>query len=142
MHVAFKGGAEAMIEAMTGPNPLFHGTLVVRSPFIKDGKLLAWRCIRPSAHPYCRCAGPGEICPTSSDLSIERIAGACRDAPPILNQISKEVARILDLPDIKEWLRGMGIVSAPTTPEEHDKILRAQIETLSKVVRDAGLRPR
>ncbi len=61
---------------------------------------------------------------------------------PILNQISKEVARILDLPDIKERLQGMGYVSAPSTPEELDKILREQIETLSKVVRDAGLRPR
>lgn len=46
------------------------------------------------------------------------------------------------LPFIKEWLQAMGIVPAPTTPEEHDKTLRAQIETLSKVVRDAGLRPK
>ena len=35
-----------------------------------------------------------------------------------------------------------GFVAAPTTPQEYDRILRAQIETLSRVVRDAGLRPR
>jgi hypothetical protein len=34
----------------------------------------------------------------------------------------------------------VGFQLAPTTPEEHDRILRAQIETLSKVVRLAGLR--
>jgi len=61
---------------------------------------------------------------------------------PILSQISKEVPRILDLIDIKERLASMGVVPAPSTPEEHDKILRAQIETLSKVVRDAGLGPK
>jgi len=60
----------------------------------------------------------------------------------ILVQISKDVARILDLPDMKERLQGMGYFSAPSTPEEFDNILRAQIETLSRVVRDAGLRPR
>ena len=33
-------------------------------------------------------------------------------------------------------------VARLTAPEEFDDILRAQIETLSKVVRDAGLRPK
>ena len=46
----------------------------------------------------------------------------------------------LDLPDIKERLQPTGFVPAPTTPEEYDRILRAQIETLSELVRDAGLR--
>jgi tripartite-type tricarboxylate transporter receptor subunit TctC len=61
---------------------------------------------------------------------------------PILNQISKEIARILDLPDIKERLNALGFHPQPSTPEEYDKILRTQIETLSKLVRDVGLRPK
>jgi tripartite-type tricarboxylate transporter receptor subunit TctC len=61
---------------------------------------------------------------------------------PVLAQISKDLAHVLDLPDVKERLQGMGYVTAPTTPEEFDNILRAQIETLSRVVRDAGLRPK
>jgi tripartite-type tricarboxylate transporter receptor subunit TctC len=61
---------------------------------------------------------------------------------PVLNQINKEIARILDLPDVKERLQGIAYVPAPGTPEECNKILRAQIETLSRLVSDAGLRPR
>ena len=61
---------------------------------------------------------------------------------PMLNQISNEVARILDLPDVKERLHTVGFYIEPATPEEFDKILRYQIESLSKVARDAGLRPR
>ena len=61
---------------------------------------------------------------------------------PILNQISKEAARILDLPDIKERMQAIGYVAAPSTPEEYDKIRRGQIEAVSKLVRDAGLRPK
>ena len=61
---------------------------------------------------------------------------------PVRKQISKEVARILDLPDVKERLQAVGFHLAPTTPEEHDRILRAQIETFSQVVRLAGLRPK
>lgn len=65
-----------------------------------------------------------------------------RTPRPILNQISKEVARILALPDIKERLQAIGFVPAPSTPEEQDKIRREQIESLSKLVKDAGLRPK
>jgi tripartite-type tricarboxylate transporter receptor subunit TctC len=61
---------------------------------------------------------------------------------PILVQISKDVARVLDLPDVKDRLQGMGYFTAPSSPEEFDTILRTQIETLSRVVTDAGLRPK
>ena len=59
---------------------------------------------------------------------------------PILHQISKEAARVFDLPDIKARLQVMGVVPAPSTPEEHDRLLRAHLVDLSKLVRDAGLK--
>ncbi|MBI3917372.1 MAG: tripartite tricarboxylate transporter substrate binding protein, partial [Betaproteobacteria bacterium] len=59
---------------------------------------------------------------------------------PIRDQISKEVARTLDLADIKQRLQAMGATPAPRTPDEHDKFLRAQIETISKLVVEAGLK--
>jgi len=59
---------------------------------------------------------------------------------PIRDQISKEVARILDRPDIKQRLQAMGSTPASRTPDEHDKVLRAQIETISGLVVEAGLK--
>ena len=59
---------------------------------------------------------------------------------PVLNQISQEIRRIFELPDIKERVKNFDFVAAPTTPEEHDRILRADIATFSGVVRLAGLR--
>jgi tripartite-type tricarboxylate transporter receptor subunit TctC len=60
--------------------------------------------------------------------------------PAVLNQISKEVTRVLNLPDIKERLQGMGFVPAPSTPDEFSKIVRADIEIFIKMARTAGLR--
>jgi hypothetical protein len=37
-------------------------------------------------------------------------------------------------------MQAIGFVPAPTTPEDYDQIRREQIETLSKLARDAGLR--
>ena len=36
----------------------------------------------------------------------------------------------------------MGFNVAPTTPEEHDKSLRADIEAFSRIVREVGLKPK
>ena len=59
---------------------------------------------------------------------------------PILNQISNEVRRIFELPDVKERLKNYDYFLRRRTPEELDKILRADIATFSEVVRLAGLR--
>jgi tripartite-type tricarboxylate transporter receptor subunit TctC len=36
----------------------------------------------------------------------------------------------------------MGYVPAPSTPDETDKILREQIATMSRLMTDAGLKPK
>src|SRR5262249_29518118 len=61
---------------------------------------------------------------------------------PVLAKISNEGKRILELPDIKEKLQSYDFVAAPNSPEEHDRVLRADIETFAGVVRLAGLRAR
>lgn len=144
VQVAFKGGPEAIIEVLGGRTHYTVATLGVALPFIQDGKLLAlgmtapWRTpVLPDVPALAETLPEFRQPETSHGLLAP--AGTPR---PVLNQIGKEIARILvDLPDVKERLDSIGFVRAPSTPEECDKILRAQIETLSKLVSDAGLRP-
>ena len=142
--MAFKGGPDATIEVLAGRSHYTIVNLVVALPFIKEGKLLALAVLTPQRSPLLPdVPALAETLPdfkrpeTSTGLLAP--AGTPR---PILNQISKEIARILDLPDVKERLTALGFHPEPSTPEEYDKIVRGQIETLSKVVRDAGLRPK
>ncbi len=142
--VAFKGGPEATIEVMAGRTHFSSVTLFSALPFVQDGKLLALAVATPQRSPLLpEVPALAETMPDfkrpENSTALFAPAGTPR---PILNQISKEVAHILDLADIKERLHRMGYVPAPTTPEELDKILREQIETISRVSRDLGLRPR
>ena len=142
--VAFKGGPEATIEVMAGRTHYSSVTLFSALPFVNDGKLVALAVATPQRSP--QLPDVPALAETMPDFKRpENSTGLLAPAGtprPILVQISKDVARVLDLPDMKERLQGMGYFSAPSTPEEFDTILRAQIETLSKVVRDAGLRPK
>ena len=144
VHVAFKGGPDATIEVLAGRSHYTIATMGVALPFIQDGKLLALAVTSPQRAPVL--PGVPALAETQSEFARPETshgllapAGTPR---PVLNQISKEIARILDLPDIRERLQGIAYVYAPSTPEAYDKILRAQIETVSKLVRDAGLRPK
>lgn len=144
VQVAFKGGPDATIEVLAGRSHYHVGTMGVVLPFIKEGKLLALAVLTPQRAPVLPdVPALGETLPefTRPETSHGLLAPAGTPRP-ILNQISKEIVRILDLPDVRERLQGISYVSAPSTPEEYNRILRAQIETLSKLVRDAGLRPR
>ena len=142
--VAFKGGPEATIEIMAGRTHFSSVTLFSALPFINDGKLVALAVATPQRSP--QLPDVPALAETMPDFKRpENSTGLLAPAGtprPILVQISKDLARVLDLPDIKERLQGMGYFSAPSTPEEFDAILRSQIETLSRVAKDTGLRPR
>ena len=142
--VAFKGGPEATIELLGGRTHISSVTLFSALPFVNEGKLQALAVATPQRSPLLPdVPALAETLPEfkrpENTTGVFAPAGTPR---PILNQIAKEVARILDLPDVKERLHNIGYIPAPTMPEELDKITREQIATLSRLGRDAGLRPK
>lgn len=144
VNVAFKGGADVVIETLAGRTQYCFAGLAPVLPFIRDGRLLALAVNTPQRSPVLPDV------PTLGETLIEfrkpesssGMLAPAHTPRPILNQISKEIARVLNLPDVKERLQAIGLTPAPSTPDEYDKILREQITALSKLVRDAGLRAR
>lgn len=144
IHVAFKGGPDAAIEILAGRSHYTVATLGVALPFIKDGKMQPLAVTTPQRTPALPdVPSLGELLPEfrQSDTSHGLVAPAGTPRA-ILQQISKELARVMDLPDIREKLQVFGYVIAPTTPEAYDKILREQFDTMEKLVIEAGLRAR
>ena len=144
IHVAFKGVPEATIEVLAGRAQLHLGTMGVTIPFIKDGKLVALAVTAPQ-----RAAILPEVPALAETLpefkrpeTSQGLLAPAAVARPVLLRISLELARILDLPEIKERLQNMGYVPAPSTPDEYSKLLRTQIETLAKVTKEIGLKPK
>jgi tripartite-type tricarboxylate transporter receptor subunit TctC len=144
IHVAFKGGPDAAIEVLAGRSHYTVATMGVSLPFIKEGKLLALAVLSPQRAPVlpdvpALAETQSEFKRPETSHGLVAPAGTPR---PILIQISLEIARILELPDIKERLQSVSYVSAPSTPEEYTRILREQLETVSRLVSDVGLRPK
>lgn len=141
--MGYKGASDAMIEVVAGRVHYSILGLASSLPFIKDGRLVALAVGTPERSsllpdvPTIAEAIPGYARDGSHSLLAP--AGTPR---PILVKISNEVKRILELPDVKQRFENIDFVAAPTTPEEHQRILRADIQTFSGVVQLAGLRPK
>jgi tripartite-type tricarboxylate transporter receptor subunit TctC len=139
--VAFKGSPEATIEVLAGRT---HYTFVGTSaalPLVQEGKLLALAVTqRLPLLPDAPALADKVPEFRRGDVTSWGLLAPAATPRPIVHQLSKEVVRILELPDIKARLPALGLVAATTTPEEYDRIVREQIKIISETARDMGLK--
>lgn len=142
IHVPFKGAAEPLAETMTVRIHFMFAPPGLALPLIKEGRLLALAVgssqrspVLPDVPTVAEAALPG----FAYDLWSGLFAPA-NTPQPIVNQISKELARIMNLPDIKEQLLNQGLVHRPNTPEEFDRFVRAEVKKLRNVIEIAGIK--
>ena len=141
VHVAFKGLPEVLIEVAAGR--LNYGLISMGPslPFIQDRRVLPLAQIAAKRSPMLPDVPVmTELLPTFERDSTHGIIAPAGTPRVIVNQISKDIARVLELPDVKERLDGIGFERAPTTPEEYDKLLRRLVGSIAKVVVAVGLR--
>lgn len=143
VHVGFKGSSDALLEVVAGRVHYLTTGLLTCLPFIRDGRVLALAVITPTRSPLLPdVPAVAEVIPGYRRDGAHMMFAPTATPRPVVNQLSNEVRRIFDLPDVKERLRNFDYLLAPTTPEETDKVLRADIETFTEVVALAGLRPK
>lgn len=142
VHVPFKGVPESLAETMTGRIQYMFSPVGPALPFIKSGRLLALgvgsaqrSVLLPEIPTIAEAALPGY----AYDLWGGLFAPAATPRP-IVDQINKEVTRIMNLPDIKEKLSSQGLMHRGLTPQEFDRFVRADIDKLGKVAKAAGIR--
>lgn len=137
-HVSFKGTSESLIEIVAGRSHFSVTGQTVAAPFIKDGKLVALAQLAPGLPGVPLAA---EVVPQWKQMGSQAILAPAGTPLAIRQQIGKEVARILNLTDIRERLNALAFQTTPTTPEEHERKLRADVAAYAKVIKEIGLKP-
>ena len=142
-HVGFKGQSEFLIEIMADRVHFGVPGLTVAMPLIKDGKLTPLVVAAPQRAP----ALPDVPSATEAMPGWGRDGSQAWFAPAgtpraIRQQISREIARQITRPEVRERLFNLAFQIAPTTPEEHEASLRADLEAFTRIVRETGLKPK
>jgi tripartite-type tricarboxylate transporter receptor subunit TctC len=80
-----------------------------------------------------------EVLPNFERDSAHALMAPAKTPTPIVQKIGRDVARVLEMPDVKERLYSMSFDPSPTTPEEYDRQVRRQIEVFTGVAKALGL---
>ena len=140
-HVAFKGQPEILIEILAGR---VHFAVISLGPglgLIKDGRILALAMVTPKRSPVLPdVPALVEILPNFRRDAAHMMLVPAKTPRHIVGKISRDMGRTLETPGVKKQMDAIDFVVAPTTPEETDKILRAQLVTFEEVARAAGLK--
>ena len=140
-HVAFKGQPEMLLEILAGRVHYGFPGLGPALGMIKDGRVLALAVVTPKRSPLLPDVPTMlEILPTFRRDASHALMVPAKTPRHIVNKISRDTARVLDMPDVKKQMEAIDFVPAPTTPEEYDKILRAMLVMFDEVARSAGLK--
>jgi tripartite-type tricarboxylate transporter receptor subunit TctC len=143
VHVPYKGIPEAMAAVVSESIQFSFQPVTNALPLTHDGKLIAL-----ATSTGRRLAGmPG--LPTVAEAGVPGyrfdpwygMLAPARTPKALLDKLSGEVARIVELPEFREQMRALGAEPAPTTPEGFDSLVRSEVAKYEKIVRDAHIQP-
>ena len=140
-HIPYKGGAPSVAATLGGEVDLTFAAVPVASPHIRSGKVRALAVTtakRTAAMPelptVAESALPGyEV---TNAYGVLAPAGTSRE---IVAKLQQEIARILNLPDVRDRLSNLGAEPVGSTPDQFAAYLRGEIAKWAKVVKATGI---
>jgi tripartite-type tricarboxylate transporter receptor subunit TctC len=142
-HVPYKGIPEAMSAVVSNDAQFNFSPVLNVLALTRSGKLQALATTtgkRSVVLPELPTLAEAGVAGYQFDPWFGILAPA-KTPRPVLAKLSAEVARIVELPDVKERLRALGADPAPTTPEEFDAYIKGEVAKFQKIVKDAGIKP-
>ena len=142
VRVPFAGAAPIITSTLAGHTPIAVLGLPPAAPHIKEGKLRALAVTSPKrspAFPDVPTMAESGIRDQESELIIGVVVPA-GTPKPVVELLQRQIARIVALPEVKERLDALGFAPVASTPEAYAAQIKGDIETWSKVVRDANIK--
>ena len=142
LHVPYKGGALAVNDTLAGTVDAMFAVLPEALPHIKAGKLYALGLMSPQRAPMLPDT-PTMAENGVADLSLSAWIGLLAPAKtpkPIVDQLNRAVRTAMDA-ELKAKLGENGIEVAPSSPEELQRTIAADIKLHAELVKAAGLVP-
>jgi tripartite-type tricarboxylate transporter receptor subunit TctC len=141
--VHYKGTGPSMIDLVAGHVQMQFPSMPAAMPHVRTGKL---RMIAQTGEK--RSSAAPEV-PTMREQGLKDFvvsSGFAMFAPagtprPIIERVHAALVKALNDPGVKKSLAEQGAEVVASTPEEHDRFNRTEIEKWIRVTRAAGIQP-
>src|SRR5215510_46512 len=141
-HVPFNGAAPAITSTIAGHTPVMFGALPGAAPSIKQGQLRALAVTsgkRDQSFPDVPTLAEAGV-PDQESEFIQGVFVPAGTPKDIVDKLYREVARIIQLPEVKERLAAIGYSPVGNTPEEFSAQVKRDVARWAKVIREAGIK--
>lgn len=142
-HVPYKGVPEVLADTVTGRIHYSFAPIGNVLPFVKDKRVVALvvtTLARSPSLPDVPTVAEAAALPGFDWDQWYGLFAPAKTPRAIVEQLSKEMARVLALADIREKLATRGSVAKSSTPEEFDRFVRIETDKVNKVIKDGGIK--
>src|SRR5262249_20269563 len=139
VHVPYRGSPEVLNDVIAGRLQFAMTPVLVAVPLVRSGRVLAIGVTSRQRLPMVQDVPP--IAEGLPGFEYDGWFGAlapARTPRAIVNKLSREIGRILQLPDVIERITSTGALPRSSTPEEFDKLVRTEIAMRTKGFKAAG----
>ena len=142
VHVPYKGAGAALADVVAGQVPIIFSSPLGTVPLVRAGRLRPLAVSgaqRMTALPDVPTVAESGVTgfATAAFLGLLGPAGLPKD---IVARLSPEVVRIVQRPESRDWLVRQGAEPAPGTAEQLAERIRNDVERMTRLIRDNGLK--
>jgi tripartite-type tricarboxylate transporter receptor subunit TctC len=145
VHIPYRGGAPAMADLMANQIPMYFGSMASATPNLRSGRMRPVALTgksRSAAFPNMPTVKESGGPLANYEVYEWNAVFAPTGTPaPVVERMSREIGRILQLPESRERLAGLSAEPGGGTPAELERFRRAEIERWAGIVKRAGLKP-
>jgi tripartite-type tricarboxylate transporter receptor subunit TctC len=141
-HVAYRGVTPALTDVLRGEITMTFAQLSTVKPLIDNGQVRALgvaskqrSAVLPDVPTIAEAAGIPEF----EAVSWYGLMAPAGTPEAIINKLYAEVARVIQLPDVRAGLEAQGAQPIGSTPGEFAAVIAADTARWSKVIRDANI---
>ena len=142
VHIPYKGGGPALVGLLSGEFVLYFGNVPTVIRQARAGKLRALATTgskRTPAAPDIPTVAEAGV-PGYEVTTAYGVAAPAKTPRPILDRLHADFMKVLNSPDIRERLQGLGADPIGNTPEQYTAFIQNEIAKWTKVIRAAGIK--
>jgi tripartite-type tricarboxylate transporter receptor subunit TctC len=140
--VPFPGAAPAITSTIAGHTPVAFTALPPAVSAAKEGKVRALAVMadkRVAALPDVPTLAEAGVPDQEAD-TLTGIVAPAGTPKAIVDQLQKEIAKIVATPDMKEKLSSLGFIAIANSPQQFSARIKSEMDKWSKVVHAANLK--
>ena len=143
VHVPYKGGGPAVTDTLGGQVWLLFVTMPAAISHVRAGKLRGLAVTTLKRNP-----GAPEIPTVAEALNMPdyevdswyAIFAPARTPPAAVARMQREMARVIQLPDVKQKLLEQGGDTVGSSPEALGQVVRGELKKWAELIRDAKIK--